>query len=181
MKIDIKPEIRLANDFEKIILEMRGIPAIYHVISSDGKQFSTMFDDKSLAEFLPNRTVSETLKNWQDGIKRQIELYSNSIKSNIHPYWTRTVKTMVHYPQYAGRPELEYRWNGKYHEEPQQMTRDQKKFFQSEIKRLELISGEMVFEKVVLKLEETPQEWEDRFFRHPIYDMIEEVVSASKK
>jgi hypothetical protein len=151
MKIDIQPNIRVANDFEKVILETRQIPAIYHVISSDGKQFSTMFDEKSLAEFLPSRNVSEVLTLWREGIQRQIDLYSNSIKNNIHPYWTQATKTMVHYPQYAGHPELEYRWNGKYHEEPQKMTSEQKKFFKSEIERLSLISGEMTFEKVILK------------------------------
>lgn len=150
MKIDLQPKIRLANDFEKIVLETREIPAIYNVLTSDGKQFSTMFDDKSLAEFLPNKTVSEMLKSWQEGIGRQIELYKNSIKLGIHPYWTATKKTMVHYPQYAGNPELEYRWNGKYHEEPMQLNKIQKKFFLSEIERLEKISGELVFEKVVL-------------------------------
>jgi hypothetical protein len=150
MKIDIKPNIRTANETEKVIIEVREIPALYNVLTSDGNPFSVMFDDKSLAEFVPSRTVSEMLKNWEEGINRQLNLYKNSIKQNIHPYWTRTAKTMVHYPQYAGTPELEYRWNGKYHDEPVQMTKEQIKFFQKEVERLEKIKGPLTFEKVVV-------------------------------
>ncbi len=151
MKIDIQPNIRLATRTEKIILEMREIPALYNVLTSDGKQFSTMFDDKSLSEFLPSRTVSEMLKSWEEGINRQLDLYKNSIEQKIHPYWTRSTKTMVHYPQYAGHPELEYRWNGKYHDEPVQMTKDQIRIFQKEVEKLEKINGKFVFEKVVVE------------------------------
>ena len=148
MKIDIKPKIKLASPLEKVILEMREIPALYAVYTSDGKEYSTQWDEKSLAEFCPNRTVSEMLKNWQDGFLSQIEQYKKAVETNTHPFWTSTVKTMVHYPQYAGHPELEYRWNNKYHEEPAEMTKAQNRFFQSEIKKFEAISGELTFVKI---------------------------------
>lgn len=148
MIIDIEPKIRVANETEKIILEMREIPALYVVLTSDGKEHTVQFDPKRLDEFLPSRTVSETLKNWQENIIETIAEYKKAVETNIHPWWTATKKTMIHYPQFAGHPELEYRWNGKYHEAPLEMTKSQSRFFQSEIKRMEAISGEMTFVKI---------------------------------
>ena len=172
MEIDIKPKLRLANEREKTILEMREIPALYNVLTSDGKEFSVMWDDKSLAEFCPSRTVSEMLKSWQQGFIDKIELYKKSVELNIHPWWTVTKKTMVHYPQYAGHPELEYRWNGKYHEAPYEMTKAQNRFFQSEIKKFEAINGELTFEKIVLEFPPKPFNPET-FFAHQIYSVLD--------
>jgi len=171
MKIDINPKQRLATETEKIILEMREITHLYEVLTSDGKEFSVQWDDKSLAEFCPNRTVSEMLKSRQQGFIDKIELYKKAVESNIHPWWTNTKKTMVHYPQYSGHPELEYRWNGKYHEEPAEMTKAQNRFFQAEIKNLESISGKLTFQKIVLKYEAKPFN-ERTFFAHQIYGVF---------
>ena len=174
MKIDIKPKYRLATEMERAIMEMREIDALYVVLTCDGKEHTVQFDKKRLDEFLPSRTVSETLKNWQENIKTQIAEYKQAVETNIHPWWTNTTKTMIHYPQYAhlNSPELEWRWNGRYHKEPREMTREQKKYFQSEIKKLEAIDGEMTFEQIVLKFPPKPFNPET-FFVHQIYSIFD--------
>ena len=171
MEIDVKPKLRLATDTERLCMEMREIDSLYAVLTCDGKEHTVQFDKKRLDEFLPSRTVSETLKNWQEGIKCRIAEYKTAVETNIHPWWTSTTKTMIHYPNFAGHPELEYRWNGKCHEAPLQMTKTQKRYFESEIENLQKIDGEMIFTQIVLQFPPKPFN-PDTFFAHQVYSVF---------
>jgi ribosomal protein L31 len=142
MKIDINPVLRQTTPTEKIILEMRGILCLYVVLTHDGNEYSVQFDEKSLSEFCPSRTVSEMLKSWETGFKRQIAEYQKALKTNIHPYWTHTAKVMI------DKGKSWERWNGRYEEVPLEMDKSQRVFFQSEIDRLKAKSGPLTFVKI---------------------------------
>lgn len=133
MRIDYVTECRPATHLEKVAMDIYGQHQTYEILTCDGKSFSVSWNFKSLDEFLPNRVVSEVLKEWQNNFIRLIELYTECLKFNEHPHWTTT----QHY----------YMPFFKEHtfERPQQMTKSQRQYYQSEIERLNIIKGELKF------------------------------------
>ncbi len=88
MKIDIEPIIEKANEVDKACIELREIACYYLVRLANGKEYSVKWDDKGLAEFQPNRTVSTMLKEWEEGIKRNHAVAVKALKTGLHPIWT---------------------------------------------------------------------------------------------
>ncbi len=142
MIIDIEPTLKPASPIEKTILELRGIDALYVILTADGNEESVRFDRKSLDEFCHSKTVSEVLSSLEEGIDSQIQKFRTALDTNIHPHWTDTKKKMdIH-------PTLGERWTGGYYEAPLEMTKSQRKFFESEVLRLKAKSGKTSFAKI---------------------------------
>lgn len=138
MRIDFVTECRPATDLEKIAMDMYGDYQRYEILTSDGKQYSIQWNFKSLDEFLPKKSVSEVLKDWQNNFIRLIAEYKDCIKYNQHPNWTTT---QYYYTFERGRTfPVEHTF-----ERPQQITKSQREYFQKEIEKLENIKEELKF------------------------------------
>ena len=145
MKIDIQPKERLATPLEKEIMEVRGLNALYVFMDKLGKEETVQFDNKSLEEFQRNKTVSEMITDWKENYERLYREYTEAVKTNIHPIWTCEKREM--HP-------ITNTWTGKtLHNQPLEMTREQKNYFKSEADRIKNEKmGEIEFVKIVLKI-----------------------------
>ena len=86
MQIDVTPKVIIATGSIRTIIDVCDKEALYYIGADEDTVFSTIWDRKTLAEFQPNKTVSEMLKTWQDGVKRRIEFIEEIIVSNKEPY-----------------------------------------------------------------------------------------------
>jgi len=142
MKIDQIDIVRPANDLESYIMKIYEDSFRYVVLDKNGQEQTVQFTPKRLEEFLPSRTVSETLLNWENGIKERIKHYEDCIKTEEHPYWTKTQYYYVIVKDHTFPVERSI-------EIPQKMNKGQIKFFQSEVEKLKNIDGKMSFVKIV--------------------------------
>jgi hypothetical protein len=95
MKIDIDPILEKAEGFKRVVLETREIPRLYVVRLASGVDYSVEFDDKSIAEFQPNKTVSEMINSWEEGLQREYDMYCKAVETGIHPSW-KSQKKVLH-------------------------------------------------------------------------------------
>lgn len=91
MELDIQPQIEKAKGIDKICLEMREIDSLYVVRTSDGKDYTVKWELDEMLGFQPNKTVSEMMKTWEDGLKRQLKTAEKVIKTKNHPTWKQWV------------------------------------------------------------------------------------------
>ena len=103
MKIDITPTIEKANERDSICIRMREIPCLYEIRLASGKVLSTQFDDKSLSEFLPNKTVSEVLKSWEENFHIRYNRAKEALSSGLHPSFTVEEKVLVNGINFGGK------------------------------------------------------------------------------
>jgi hypothetical protein len=163
MKIDIEPKQRLANETERIIMEMRDVKELFVVKLANGKEHSVKWTRDELAEFCPNRTVSEMLNSWEGSIKSQHELILNALKTGLHPYWTRGVEN-----------ERTGNMTGKYKNVPEKLdTYHSRPGFERWEKQLKAQLGKLKFEKIVLEYQAKEIFNPDIFFRHQVYDIFD--------
>ena len=139
MKIDINPVIEKANDIDYICLEMRGIDALYVVRLANGDNYSTKWDDKELAEFCPNRSVSEMLISWEETIKRRYTEAVKAYETGIHPTWKRNSKVLHPITQI---------WTGKYMEVDYLMTKSECEGWKREAEKLTKEFGKLSLVKI---------------------------------
>jgi hypothetical protein len=93
MKIDIEPIIEKADKFDRTCIDMREIEALYVVRLTNGKNYTVKWDKKEMDSFLPNRTVSEMLKSWEETILRRHSEAIEAVESGLHP--TRTFERPI--------------------------------------------------------------------------------------
>lgn len=105
MKIDITPKIERATGIDLIAIDAMGHDHFYVVRTSNGEDFTTKFREKEFNEFQPNRTVSEMMKIWEDGLVNQLEVAKRVVATNEHPTWTQPIyddnKNIVGYKPYV--------------------------------------------------------------------------------
>jgi hypothetical protein len=142
MKIDRIDIVRKGTELETYIMNTYNENARYVFLDKNGKEHTVQFSPKRLDEFLPSRTVSETITMWEEGIKNKIKHYESCIKTGEHPYWTTIQYYYVIVEGYTFPVE-------KTMERPSLMTKDQIKHFKSEIEKLKEIDGKMSFVKIV--------------------------------
>ena len=143
MEIDIIHSTRSATALERLIMETYNQKVRYVVLDKNGEEYTVQFDVKSLKEFCPKKTVSEMLTIWEDGIKRQIQLYEDSLKTKEHPYHTQI---QYYYVVESGRV-IE-----RLMEIPKQnMRKDSQQYFQKELERLKHKDGKMSFVLISLQ------------------------------
>lgn len=97
MKIDIEPIIEIATGLDKLRLQTQGLDALYFVRLANGAEFTVKWDRDGLENFLPNKTVSEMMKLWEEGIIRDIEKNKKAVETGEHPTWTQPVYEDVEY------------------------------------------------------------------------------------
>ncbi len=141
MKIDKIDIVRSANDMEKIIMDVYDQKARYMFLTSDGNEYSTNFDEKSLAEFCPSQTVKGFMKATQENFIKRIAHYKKCLETNEHVYgWT--VQRKILHP-------ITQTPTGKTEEVPETMTESMRAWVEKEIIKLEGIKGELKFVKIV--------------------------------
>lgn len=139
MKIDIEPRIEIADEFHRIVLDTREIPALYVIRLANGEDFSVKFEHDEMQSFLPSKTVSETIKMWEEGIIRQCEIYKKSIETGIHPCWKSSRKIINPITQI---------WTGRYEECDYIMNKSEIESFQRLLELTEKKLGKMEFVKI---------------------------------
>lgn len=142
MKIDIEPIIEKANDIDRIVINMREIEALYVVRLANGKDYTTKWAKKEMDTFCPNKTVSQMIQQWEEGILRRHAEAVEAVKTGLHPTFTTT--RLVTYPN-SDVPIYPH----KTVTEPQQLDYYGKKNFKRVIQDLELEFGKMSFVKIV--------------------------------
>lgn len=142
MKIDRIDIVRSGNDLEKYVMDFYKDEARYVVLDKNGAEHTVQFTPQRLAEFCSNRTVSEMMSAWENGIKDRISHYENCIKTGEHPYWT----TIQYYYVIVEGHKFPVE---RTMERPQHMNKGQKELFQNEIKKLKAIDGKMSFVRIV--------------------------------
>lgn len=90
MRIDVTPTIEKADDIQRFIMNTYGWDAMYCVKLANDKEYTVTFNPESLAEFQPNKTVSEMMKQWQEGFQHTIDRNTAMLKTGYHD--THTVK-----------------------------------------------------------------------------------------
>lgn len=141
MIIDVTPQIRQANDLERIWMEMYNEPVKYVVMRGD-VEFSVQFTPDSLERFVPKRTVSEMLVSWYEGLVSEYEYFQKAVDTREHPIWTTTMKD----PNYKG-------WNKNYEmiTVPYKLNDEQVKSFQWYADRAKAKIQPITFWKIVLE------------------------------
>lgn len=91
MIIDIEPKIELAKGLDAIVIDTIGHEHLYVFRTKDGEDFSAKFNDKDFNEFCPNKTVSEMIKSWEEGLINQLEVAKRVVETNEHPTWTQPI------------------------------------------------------------------------------------------
>ncbi len=142
MNIDTIHQVRPATEFEKLCMDLYDQRARYVILTCDGNEHTVQFDEKRLAEFLSDKKVSDVMASWRQTFLDTIAKYERALETNVHPYWTHTAKKME-------QTAFGERWTGSYHEVDLEMTKDQRRYFTSEVTRLKAISGEMKCVKIV--------------------------------
>lgn len=143
MTIDVQPVIEKANDLDAQVLKMREIEALYVVRLASGKDYSTHFDKKSLAEFQPNKTVSEMLESWEETFKRRHAEAVDTIKTGVHPFRTFERDIMA---KYKGGGEYK---TGETETVPSKIDTYERRHFKYVIKDMEKCFGKLTFVKIV--------------------------------
>lgn len=85
MIIDVKPTIMTASEHWSIIMRARGIDTLYKFVTSDGRDYSTHFDEKDFEDFQPKVKVSRYMNETIINFNRIIDLYETALKNNQHP------------------------------------------------------------------------------------------------
>jgi len=91
MKIDVEPKIEAAKGLDKLRMEMSGIDALYVIRLSNGQDYTVVWESEELDKFQPNKTVSEMMKSWEEGILRGIEVNKKAAETGKHPTWKQAV------------------------------------------------------------------------------------------
>ena len=142
MKIDVNPRIVEANEIQKLMLELRGIDCLYIVCLANGCEYTVTWTRKELDEFCPNKTVSEMLKTWEEGIKRQHDLYVSSLETGLHPYHTKIIQIELPKNSYSfAKP--------KFETVPIELTKQSKEYFTKAVEKLKQQFGELYLVKIV--------------------------------
>lgn len=80
MILDINPTIRVADEEFDCILNARKIDSLYFIEYPNGKRFSIMWEKHEIKDFLPNKPISELIKNWEEGLEERVKNVKNSLK-----------------------------------------------------------------------------------------------------
>src|SRR5689334_13908184 len=91
MIIDVTPQVRQANEIETIAMLAYGDTERYVFMRGD-VEHSVQFTEKTLAEFIPKRSVSEMLKSWYESLIRDYNYFQKAVETRQHPVWTTTMK-----------------------------------------------------------------------------------------
>lgn len=87
MIIDTTPcETRKANQWESIVLDMRGVDRMYYFERDTGEQ-SVLFSEEALMDFIPSMTVSEFI---EEDIHSQSSKWlhaTSCLENGKHPHW----------------------------------------------------------------------------------------------
>lgn len=134
-----------ASELDQYIMETYGYDALYLFRYADGSEASVKFTPPQMEEFQPNRSVSEMMEIWRDGMSRRREHYEQSLAEGFHPYWSTTRKAkatdlITKKEIFVGHAEYEFR---------HQITKSQREFFEREIERLKVKEGDLICEKIV--------------------------------
>jgi hypothetical protein len=97
MKIDIEPTIEIASGLDKLRLQTKELDALYFVRLANGSEFTVKWDKDGLKSFQPNKTISEMMKQWEEGIIRTIETNKKAAETGEHPTWTQPIYENVEY------------------------------------------------------------------------------------
>ena len=142
MKIDIEPIIEKADEYHRIILDVRGIEALYVVRLANGKDYTVEWEKKEMDTFCPKRTVSEMIQAWEESITRRHAEALEALRTGLHP--TYTVTRLVTHPN-SEVPVYPH----KTETVPQQLDYYGKRHFKAVAKSLEAEFGKMTFVKIV--------------------------------
>lgn len=97
MKIDINPNVERATGLDLIAIDVMGHDYLYVVRTANGEDFTVKFKEKDFNEFQPNKTVSEMMEIWEQGLVNQLEVAKRVVETNEHPTWTQPVYENVEY------------------------------------------------------------------------------------
>lgn len=147
MKIDVTPIIEQADDWHRTVIDARELEALYVVRLANGKDYTTEWDKKGLTEFLPKRTVSEMLHEWEEGIKRRYAEAVEALRTGLHPTFTVVRHIMYKGTTITGEP-YEAK-TGKTEIVPQQLGKYGKENFKRIKKDLKEEFGTLSFVKIV--------------------------------
>jgi hypothetical protein len=139
MKIDITPIVEVAGHVDAICIEMREIEALYVVRLANGKDYTTKWDKKELESFQPSKTVSQMIKEWEDGIIRRYEIAKNALETGLHPTDTFERPIMIKTPHGFEYP------SGKTERVRCELTSYEEKHFKREMVDREAEFGKMTF------------------------------------
>jgi len=134
-----------ATELQQYVMQTYDYHAMFHFRYADGTSASVEFTPPQLEAFQPNRSVSEMMQIWQDGMTKRREHYEQSLAEGFHPYWSenrraRATDLITKKVVEVGFAEYEFR---------HPINKSHREFFEREIERLKVREGTMICEKIV--------------------------------
>jgi len=103
MNIDIEPHkiIDLSkgatgeDNTTKVALEVKSdtISHYWCILLANGERLSVCWTDDDILTFLPNRKVSDFIKDWEENNDELVKAWQKAVETKIHPTWTTSKET----------------------------------------------------------------------------------------
>lgn len=85
MEIDVTPIIEKASGVDKALIEMYDMECLYVFNCENGERYSRVMTQKDLDEFVPSKSVSEIITQWEEGIDRRLGVALRAAETGLHP------------------------------------------------------------------------------------------------